>query len=77
MKGKEIDKLIEVLTEKYPVVKDIDRVVGFEGGENNAVWIIEQCDQWYSECLNADDILQLADFLKELGMKLKEGTNAG
>lgn len=63
-----INDLIEQSKEKYPVVRKLEEesIVEFEDGGSDGIYISEGCDNWFWCSLTAEEVLQLAEFLKEL-----------
>lgn len=68
-----INDLIKRSKEKYPVVKKLEneRVVEFEDGGSDGLCVTEGCDNWYWCSLMAEEVLQLAEFLKELAAAMQ------
>ena len=63
-----INDFIEQSKEKYPVVKRLEdeSIVEFEDGGPEGIYISEGCDNWFWCSLTAEEVLQFAEFLKEL-----------
>lgn len=68
-----INDLIERSKEKYPVVKKLEdeSVVEFEDGGPNGIYVTEGCDGWYWCSLTAEEVMQLAEFLKDLATAMQ------
>lgn len=68
-----INGFIERAKEKYPVVEKLEneRIVEFEDCGSDGLCITECCDRWYWCSLTAEEVLQLAEFLKELATAMQ------
>lgn len=68
-----INEFIERSKGKYPVVQKLEdhSVLEFEDGGSNGICVTECCDNWFCCCLSGEELLQLADFLKELAITMQ------
>ena len=68
-----INGFIEQSKEKYPVVKKLEdeSVVEFEDGGPDGIYVTEGCDGWYWCSLTAEEVLQFAEFLKDLAAAMQ------
>ena len=68
-----VNEFIERSKEKYPVIQKLEdeSVVEFEDGGPNGIYVTEGCDGWYWCSLTAEEVMQLAEFLKELAITMQ------
>lgn len=68
-----INEFIERSKGKYAVVQKLEdySVLEFEDGGSDGIYVTECCDNWFYCCLSSEELLQFADFLKELAITMQ------